>query len=126
MSEKELLKIQKYVLDSIPVYEMMVQKATDPRVRKSLEKIIEEKKADVQILESHTGKKTEPSQSDRRFFSAARTVLGMKRTMNMMAGSEHDAAKEHEKLTGEYPWLKRIAADEKRHGDTLIRLKRLG
>ena len=45
--------------------------------------------------------------------------------MNMMAQSEYDAANEHEKLTSTYPWLKRVVQDERRHGDTLVRLKNM-
>ncbi len=123
--QKELLKILKYASDSIPVYEMMAGKAKDPRVREALLKIRDDKQSHVSLMERQTGSTAVQGKGDRRFFSVIRGVFGLKGTMNMMAQSEYDAANEHEKLTNTYPWLKRVVQDERRHGDTLVRLKKM-
>jgi len=123
--QKELLKIMQYANDSIPVYEMMAGKAKDPRVRQALLKIRDDKQAHVSLMERQTGSEGKQRKGDRTFFAVVRGIFGLKGTMNMMAQSEYDAVNEHEKLTGTYPWLKRIVQDERRHGDTLVRLKKM-
>ena len=129
MNEKEkkvLLKAQQYAADCIPVYEMMTAKAKDLRVKQSFEKIAEEKKAHISLLEKLTGEAVTPKKSDKIFVSGMRMVFGMRNTMNMMAQSEYDASKDHEQSLKDYPSLKRIAMDEERHGDTLMRLRKMG
>ena len=123
--KKDLIKIQRYAQDSIPVYEMMVTKAKDIRTKEALKKIISDKQSHVRLLEGITGKSLETSQSDKAFMKGMRMVFGFKNTLNVMAQSEYDAANDHEKSLGIHPGVKRIVADERRHGDALVRLKKM-
>ncbi len=122
---KELLKVQQYALDCIPVYEMMESKVRDIRKKEMLRKIRDEKESHVRLLEKQTGTVLEAKQSDRRFMSGMRMIFGSKNAMNMMAQGEYDAAKDHEKILAGTPALKRIVSDERRHGDLLVRMKKM-
>ena len=121
--KKELRKIQSYVLDTIPVYEMMISKTQDIRTQDTFRKIIEDKRKHAAMLEQILGEPGKTTEGDKRFVGGMRLILGQKGTLKMMAQSEYDAAKDHEKQLKNYPRLKRIVQDERRHGDSLVRLK---
>ncbi len=128
MNEKDrkaLLKVQQYAADCIPVYEMMAARTDDLRVRQAFEKICQEKQGHIRTLEKQTGEKVTPKRSDKAFVAGMRMIFGMRNTMNMMAQSEYDAGKDHEQMLKDHPELKQIAKDELRHGDTLMRLRKM-
>ncbi|MHA1226080.1 MAG: VIT1/CCC1 transporter family protein [Candidatus Hodarchaeales archaeon] len=119
-NQKLMLKLQQDEINGHHVYKRLACSVADQKNSKILSKIAEDEYNHYLYWEEKTKKKLKPSRITIWFYFLAAKIFGLTFGIRWLERNEHDAINIYEKLKHQFPDLKGITEDEKRHEDLLI------
>ena len=69
-----------------------------------------------------TGEVLQPKNTKAIVIPILYRVIGKKKLYPIIAGKEYDAEKKYESVAARFPEVESVKADERRHGDTVLKL----
>ena len=115
-----LLKAQKNEETEHLIYKNIAKLVKDQKNREVLERCSAEEKKHADIWKSITGANVKANGCKVFWITLLARILGYTFTLKLMEGGEHDASPAYEKIAGEVPEAKAIAADETKHEAALL------
>lgn len=120
--KKELLKLQKGELTGEIIYSKLATKVKNPVDAETLQRISKEEHHHSEVFRSLTGVNTKGAFYIGPLIGVMFFLLGAKKLFSMSAQGQYDAAKKYESWIKEFPSLKKVIIEEKKHGDILREL----
>ena len=121
---KTLLKAQQGELDGVAMYRALSKTVKDPGDAEAFRKLAAEEGRHAAVFRKMTGKKLRPNKWKGVLLTAAYRMLGKKRLYPLIAQGEYAAEKNYMPVVKRFPEVKKVQADEKRHGDTVMALNK--
>src|SRR5574344_2072368 len=115
-----LLKAQKNEETEHLIYKNIAKMVKNQKKKDVLEKCYQEEKKHAGIWKSITEEDIKPNGCKVFWYTLLAKLLGYTFTLKLMEGGEHNASPAYEKIAGEVPEAKAIAADEVKHEAALL------
>lgn len=125
MTEQQLSKLlyaQQGELDAVLMYNLLSAAAKDEADKQTFKTLAAEEGRHASVFYNYTGKKLEPKGTKAKGLVFLYKILGRKKLYPLIAKGEYAAVKKYEPLVADFPEIKSVKDDEKRHGDTVLEL----
>lgn len=117
-----LLKAQQGELDAVLMYRALAAAVKSERDARTFRQLAAEEGRHAVVFKKLTGQTLKPKKTMAILLPLLYKVLGKKRLYPLIAKGEYAAVKTYKPVAGKFPQVKRVKADERRHGDTVMQL----
>ena len=120
MNEKQremLLYAQQGELDAVLMYKALAEVAKDETDKAAFTRLAAEEGRHASVFYAYTKQKLAASDKQAKALTALYKILGRKKLYPLIAKGEYAAVKKYEPLIADFPEVKSVKDDEKRHGD---------
>lgn len=125
ISDKEmemLLAAQQGELDAVLMYNTLAKKVKDKKDSETFKRLAAEEGEHALVFKKITNKVLQPKKGKSIIVPLLYSILGKKKTYNILANGEYNAAKKYDCLIENFPEVNAVKDDEVRHGDTVLSL----
>ena len=119
---KDLIAAQQGELDAVQMYLALAEVAKEERDREAFKRLAAEEGRHAAVFYHYTKQKLSAKNTLAKALVALYKVSGKKRLYPFIAKGEYAAVKKYEPLIADFPEVKAVKDDEKRHGDEVMRL----
>lgn len=120
--KKVLLKSQQGELDAVRMYQALAKVVKDPKDAETFRQLAAEEGRHAAVFKAMTGEVLQPKNTKAIVIPILYRVIGKKKLYPIIAGKEYDAEKKYESVAARFPEVESVKADERRHGDTVLKL----
>jgi rubrerythrin len=114
----KLVKSQQGELDAVVLYRKLAKLVNDEHKSVFL-RIASDEGRHASILKQYTKKNLKPKEFKSIAIILMYKIVGLKITLNIISKGEIKASQKYETLVNDFPKIKEIILDEKRHGEIL-------
>jgi len=120
--QKTLLKSQQGELDAVLMYQALANVVKDQNDAATFRRLALEEGQHAAVFRSLTGEPLKPKKTLAILLPILYKLLGKKRLYPIIAKFEYSAVNSYEPVAADHPEVLTVKDDEKRHGDTVMRL----
>jgi rubrerythrin len=121
---KILLKSQQGEADAVLMYNALAKAVKDPADAETFRTLAAEEGHHASVFKGLTNQVLRPKKTLAFFLPKLYRIIGKKRLYPIIAKAEYAAEKNYEPVAQRFPEIQSVKDDEKRHGDTVMRLLR--
>ena len=119
---KTLLRAQQGELDAVLMYQALADAVKDKNDAETFRRLAAEEGRHAAVFKALTGETLKPKKTLATLLPILYKLLGKKRLYPIIAKFEYSAADTYAPVAANHPEVQSVKNDEKRHGDTVLRL----
>lgn len=121
ITHKDLLKAQQGEINAVILYQKMAERVAkdNPAIHEKILQLGSDEGRHANMLRKLTGEVCKPVSTLANMVVCLSYILGIKRTLLIMANAERKALETYKPFVAQYPELETMRLDEGRHGDVL-------